>query len=124
MFAFGILVSPLPYAVVFVLYAFYLIVVQFNDSYDSQLSELEQDEKQIILEEDAGSSFQQSVYIIAASEEDDDNIKDTKTTGFNNSIAHRSVGYFDLHLLPERSDKPFISEFNYALYSRPPPLTV
>lgn len=124
MFAFGILVSPLPYAVVFVLYAFYLIVVQFNDSYDSQLSELEQDEKLIILEEDTGSSLQQSVYILAASDEDDDNVNDTKTTGFNNSIAHRSVGYFDLHLLPERSDKPLIAEFDYSLYSRPPPFSV
>ncbi|MDZ7777639.1 MAG: hypothetical protein U5L09_19490 [Bacteroidales bacterium] len=116
MFAFGIIVSPLPYAAVVVLYAFYVILVQFNDSHEQDFTEADQDQKQIVLESDQSEDSLQGAYRIF-SDNDTDNDQAVRTE----SLTHRSVSYFDLHLFPGRSDKPSITEFAYDLFSRPPP---
>jgi hypothetical protein len=118
MFAFGIIVSPLPYAAVVVLYAFYLLFVQFNDSYDSQLADENQEEKQIILEEESQNSLT-DVYFVDLSE-DKDFSKD-KNTVLESRSAFRSVSCLDLHLYEEWSAKPHLTDFSYSLYGRPPP---
>lgn len=118
MFAFGIIVSPLPYAAVVVLYAFYLLFVQFNDSYDSQFADENQGDKQIILEKESQDSFA-DVYFVDFSE-DKDFSKD-KNTVLESRSAFRSVSCLDLHLNEEWFAKPQLSDFSYSLYGRPPP---
>ena len=117
MFAFGIIVSPLPYAAVVVLYAFYLLFVQFNDSYDSQYADDIQEEKQIILDTETESSFQ-DVYIVEIS---DNNLSQNNNICFKDDITPRSVSYVILHLFESRPAKPALTEFSYSLFSRPPP---
>lgn len=118
MFAFGIIVSPMPYAAVVVLYAFYLLFVQFNDSYDSQFADDNQEEKQIILEEESHNSFADVYYVDLTDDKDFSKDKESVLESFT---AFRSVSCLDLHLIGEWFAKPQLPDFSYSLFGRPPP---
>lgn len=116
MFAFGIIVSPLPYAAVVVLYAFYVILVQFNDSHEQEFTEADQDQKQIVLESDQSDGALEGAYRIFH-DKDTDNDQALRTE----SLTHRSVSYFDAHLITGRPDNPPNQFYSFHLFSRPPP---
>ncbi len=119
MFAFGIIVSPLPYAAVVVLYAFYVILVQFNDSHEQDFTEADQDQKQIVLKSDQSDGALKGVYL-TFSDKDTDNDQALRTE----SITHRSVSYLDSHLNTGRPDNPPNQFYSFHLFSRPPPQTL
>ncbi len=119
MFAFGIIVSPLPYAAVVVLYAFYVILVQFNDSHEQDFTEADQDQKQIVLDSDQSDDTLKGAYRIFS-----DNDTDNDLAVQTESLPHRSVSYFDSHLNTGRPDNPPKQFYSFHLFSRPPPQKV
>jgi len=73
MFALGVFVSPLPYAVVVAFYAVYLLLVHVNDSHDKQELLAEDTCKHILIDDSSFAPGAQDTFFIAKSQ-----IKDTK----------------------------------------------
>lgn len=73
MFALGVFVSPLPYAVVVAFYAVYLLLVHVNDSHDKQELLAEDSCKHILIDDNSLAPGSQDTFFIAKSQ-----FKDTK----------------------------------------------
>lgn len=68
MFALGVFVSPLPYAVVVLFYAVYVLLVHVNDSHDKQDLLAEDSCKHIQIDDSSFSPGHQNTFFIAKSQ--------------------------------------------------------
>lgn len=116
MIAFSFFVSPIPYAAVVALYGFYLLLVQFNESYDNELTEAEKSQKQIVLQ-DQNPSNPAKVYVVEVADYTD-NLSgelDKPPIIFESLPELSGITFFD------QSEQVSDNFFCYHLFSRPPP---
>lgn len=116
MIAFSFFVSPIPYAAVVALYGFYLLLVQFNESYDNELTEAEKSQKQIVLQGQT-PTHPANVYVVEVADYTDTLSAelDKPPVIFEYLLEISHFAFF------EQSKRVSDNFLCYDLFSRPPP---
>lgn len=120
MFALGIFVSPLPYAVLVAFYAFYMLLVHVNDAYDKQDRLANNPGKHLEIE-DQSTSINTSTFFVASSD-----LNDSKNQLSPKDLCISTIRFDFTNNLS--SEKPaYVCVFNRFLLSefiaaRPPPV--